>query len=582
MSSALHLTDNYKTRYPGVKPFTAAEKELFFGREKDIEDLDRLIFIKQTVVLYGKSGYGKSSLLNAGIIPLLQAEGRWTTFSIRFNNFSEREKETLVSPSENIKLRLKQGLEKNATSLLDTILPGEDSFWYWIKAHQFSGNRSQFIFFFDQFEELFTYPKAQVEEFSEQLSQLLYNTVPVKFRKRLAEREDDVSDELHQFLYERPEIKVVFSVRSDRISLLNILTDRHPSILQNCYELDALSRQEAEQAIVNPAKAPQEKGFTTSPFSFSEDALQKILNSIANPQDGKIEAATLQIICRYIENDLVSEKKLNVITGESLGDIADIFRQYYESILSRLNPEERDKAQHLIEDELIEEGRRNTLTASYIKKKFRIEENLLLHLEQSSLLRKERDAAGRILYEISHDTLVGAIDRVAQKRRLIEEEAKRQKLEEQIAEERNRATHLEELNKKAVFRWRLSMGFAVISLVVAVFAFYFFQRANQQSKIATDQEQIAKAQTQIANAQTQRVNVELFKNKMQKAKTLLEDVKNSYLFSNDYKLALRNLNAADSLLVADGIELPAFEKNEREKLLNEIRETKAICQDQLK
>ena len=580
----MQLSENYKTRYPGVKPFTAAEKDLFFGREKDIEDLDRLIFIKQTVVLYGKSGYGKSSLLNAGIIPLLQAEGTWTCFSIRFNNFSEREKETLVSPSDNIKLRLKQGLDKNATSLLDTILPGEDSFWYWIKTHQWAAKKSQFIFFFDQFEELFTYPKAQVEEFSEQLSQLLYTTVPVKFRRQLAEMDEqnEVSDELHQFLYERPEIKVVFSVRSDRISLLNILTDRHPSILQNCYELDALTRQEAEQAIVNPAKAPQEEGFATAPFSFSEDALQKILNSVANPQDGKIETATLQIICRFIESDLVSEKKLTIITGESLGDIADIFRQYYESILSRLNPEERDKAQRLIEDELIEEGRRNTLTASYIKKKFRIEEDLLLQLEQSSLLRKERDAAGRILYEISHDTLVGAIERVAQKRRLIEEEAKRQKLEEQIAEERSRAAHLEELNKKAVFRWRLSMGFAFISLIVAVLAFYFFQRANQQSKIASDQEQIAKSQTQIAKAQTQRVNVELFKNKMQKAKTLLEDVKNSYLFSHDYKLALRNLNAADSLLVADGIELLADEKNEREKLLNEIKETKTFCQDQLK
>jgi hypothetical protein len=352
--------------------------------------------------------------------------------------------------------------------------------------------------------------------------------------------------------------------------------------LQNCYELDALSREEAEQAIINPAKAPQEKGFSTPPFSFAEDALQKILNSIANPQDGKIEAATLQIICRFIETDLVESKKLDIITTGSLGDIADIFRQYYESILSRLNPEERDKAQHLIEDELIEEGRRNTLTASYIKKKFRIEENLLLQLEQSSLLRKERDAAGRILYEISHDTLVGAIERVAQKRRLVEEEAKRQKLEEQITEERNRAEHLEELNKKAVFRWRLSMGFAVVSLVVAAFAIYFFQRANQQSKIATEQEKIAKDQTQIAKAQTSRVNVELFKNKMQKAKTLVEDVKNSYLFSNDYKLALRNLNTADSLLVADGVELSDLEKIQRERLLDEIKEIKTFCQDHLK
>jgi hypothetical protein len=564
--SPSHLADNLKARYPGVKPFTAEEKDLFFGREKDIEDLYRLIFIKQTVVLYGKSGYGKSSLLNAGIIPQLQAEGAWTCLSIRFNNFSEREEAEQVSPADNIKLRLKQGLDKDATSVIDSVLPGEDSFWYWVKARQFADKRSQFIFFFDQFEELFTYPRIQVEEFSEQLSQLLYNTLPVRFRKRLTEMDErnEVSDELHHFLYERPDIKVVFSVRSDRVSQLNMLTDRHPGILQNCYELDTLNRKEAEQAIVKPARAPQENGFATPPFSFTEGALKKILNSVANPQDGKIETATLQIICRYVETDLVADKKISLVNDESLGDIADIFMQYYESILSKLNSGERDKAQHLIEDELIEEGRRNTLTASYIKNKFGIGESLLLQLEQSSLLRKERDAAGRILYEISHDTLIGAIERVAEKRRVVEEEARRQKLEEQITEERSRAKHLEELNKKAVFRWRLSLGFAFISLVIAAFAFIFFQRAKKQ-------ESNAKGQTNLAN-------VELFKNKMQQAKTLFEDVKNSYMLSNDYKLAMRNLNAADSLLTVNVIELPQQEQNERELLLKEIADSLVVCQ----
>ena len=39
MPSPSHLTGNIKTRYPGVKPFTAEKKDMFFGREKDIEDL---------------------------------------------------------------------------------------------------------------------------------------------------------------------------------------------------------------------------------------------------------------------------------------------------------------------------------------------------------------------------------------------------------------------------------------------------------------------------------------------------------------------------------------------------------------
>jgi len=566
----------HRNRYPGVKPFTSAEKELFFGREKDIDALFSLLFIKQCVVLYGKSGYGKSSLLNAGIIPKLQQESQWSCITIRFNNFSEREQQAMVSPIENIRLRLKQDLEEDATTLLDRVVPGEGSLWYWVKAQQFANHRSRFIFFFDQFEELFTYPKANIEEFSEQLSQLLFNTVPAKFRKRLAEMDEkgEVSDQLHHYLYERPEIKAVFSVRSDRLSLLNLLTDRHPTILQNHYELNALSRAQAQEAIVNPAKAPVSQGFSTPPFEFTIDAIKKILDGIAGAQDGKVETATLQIVCRYVEDELVEQKHITLINSGLLPGIADIFKQYYEGVLEKLAPEEREKAQRLIEDELIEEGRRNTLTEGYIKKRFGFDEKLLGQLEQSSLLRKERDAAGRILYEISHDTLVDAIEMVAQNRRSIEEASRRRKLEETLAEERKRAEYLSELNKKAVFRSRLAIGLAIVAFIVAAFAFYFW-------KVSGEQRDRAIKLREEALAQERNAKVALFENNLQKARVLEEDVKNSYLLSADYDLALRNLRTADSLLLVD-IVLPAKDESDRQTLLTAINIDMKKCQESIK
>lgn len=560
-----------RNRYPGVKPFTSEERELFFGREKDIKDLYSLLFIKQTVVLYAKSGYGKSSLLNAGIIPKFQEEAEWSCFSVRFNNFSEREAKENVSPVENVKLRLKQDLDIEATELLDKVIENEDSFWYWVKARQAASGKSRFILFFDQFEELFTYPKVYVEEFSEQLSQLLYNTVPVKFRKQLArlDEEEGISDRLNDFFYEKPEVKVVFSVRSDRLALLNSLTDRHPTILQNYYELDALNKAQAEEAIVNPARTAAVEGFTSPAFNFSKDGIEKILNSIASVQDGKIETATLQIVCRFVEDELVGGKGITFVTGNDLGDITDIFRQYYESVLAKLNKTDREKVQHLIEDELIEEGRRNTLTSGYIKSRFRFSESLLQQLEQSSLLRKERDAAGRILYEISHDTLVGAIEKVASGRREIEEGDKRRELEQTLAEERQRAAHLVELNKKVVFRSRLAIGLAIISLLVAGFAFYFWYDAKAARDKAVQMS--SKAASEEKNAK-----VALFKNKMQRARLLLEDSKNSYMASNDNELALKNLRAADSLLFAD-VELAAEDEKERKDLSVTINECISIC-----
>jgi hypothetical protein len=489
-------------RYPGVKPFSEKEQFLFFGRENDLEALNSLIFVKQTVVLYGKSGYGKSSLINAGIIPRLKNNESWVHFSIRFNNYSEKEAIQNVSPSQTTKQRFAATISKKTGSGFYQIITNEDSFWYWIKLNQLESNKSKFILFFDQFEELFTYPREQVAEFSEQLSQLLYNTVPAKFRKKIAELDetDAISDELNDFVYDKPEIKVIFSIRSDRMSLMNSLTDKHPFILQNCYLLDALSIDAAASAITEPAKLSSENGFSTPPFEFAKGAVDKILNSIANPEDGKIEAATLQIVCRYIENTIVAEKGNRLVTEDILGNITDIFQQYYESIVNKLPPGERIKAQHLIEDELIEGGRRNPLTAGYIQKKFGLGQDLLAELENSSLLRKERDAAGRLLYEISHDTLIAAISKVADSRRKAEDEIKKQEaeirkkeLEKEIEEERKRADQLAELNERAKSRTRIAAGLAIACILIASLAVISWIKATESESKAKKNEAQAKA-----------------------------------------------------------------------------------------
>lgn len=539
-----------RNRYPGVKPFTSAERELFFGREKDIEEFYSLLFIKQSVVLYGKSGYGKSSLLSAGVIPRLQEEGEWRCYPIRFNSFSERESSDNVTPVENIKLRLRPGLGAKDTAFLDAVIPGEDSFWYWLKTLQSAEGVSQFIFFFDQFEELFTYPKGNIDEFSEQLSQLLYNTVPVKFRKRLAEIDEagGISDQLHDLLHEKLIVKVVFSIRSDRLALMNNLSDRHPAILQNNYELDALSRTEAEDAIVNPAKQPQSDGYCTPAFAYAPGAVEKILDGIANAQDGKIETSTLQIVCRYVEDELVGQKHFTTITGDELGNMSNIFREYYEGVLGRLEPKDREKAQRLIEDELIEDGRRNTLTEGYIRSRFGFDGKLLNQLEASSLLRKERDGAGRILYEISHDTLVGAIETVAkrrreteeeQKRRLImaEEEEKQRQLHAALEEEQRKArelselnANLSELNRKVGRRSRLAMGLAFVMLVVGGAAVYFWFRARQEGKEST------------------RMARSVFANNIQKVFDKQMDAKLYMMSPADRDIARISLQEADSIL----------------------------------
>ena len=273
---------------------------------------------------------------------------------------------------------------------------------------------------------------------------------------------------------------------------------------------------------------------------------------------------------RYVEDELVTHLGHTSITAVLLGDIADIFRQYYEGVLNKLTPIEREKAQHLIEDELIEDGRRNTLTDIYIKSRFGFNDNLLQILEASSLLRKERDATGRTLYEVSHDTLVSAIERVAAIRREAEEQRRRVALEESLAEERNKAEYLTALNKKVVLRSRVATGLAVVSLIIAGIAVWFYLFARN-ARVEADKAREA------ASAQEERARVALFENNLQKAKYLLEDVRNSYIPSNDYDLALKNLDKAE-ILVSVNFPLPSSDQSERSSLLSMIREERKNCQ----
>lgn len=58
--------------WPGLESHTESSRRLFFGREKETEELVRLIRRNTLTVLFGQSGLGKSSLLQAGGFPVLR------------------------------------------------------------------------------------------------------------------------------------------------------------------------------------------------------------------------------------------------------------------------------------------------------------------------------------------------------------------------------------------------------------------------------------------------------------------------------------------------------------------------------
>ena len=57
---------------PFVGPRSIPEGMTLFGRDRETRDLYRVVVSDRVVLLHSPSGAGKSSLVNAGLIPLLK------------------------------------------------------------------------------------------------------------------------------------------------------------------------------------------------------------------------------------------------------------------------------------------------------------------------------------------------------------------------------------------------------------------------------------------------------------------------------------------------------------------------------
>jgi len=488
-------------RYPGTKPFTAENKSLFFGRNDEIESLYKFIKVDTLTVLYGKSGLGKTSLLNAGVIPLFinnqNSNDKNFPFSIRFGTWTENKKET---PVEITKFFTSSNIPE--TNFLNEIVKDDGSLWYFLKKQQIDnclkpckvsetlqGLTSCFLLFFDQFEELFTYPAEQINDFKNQISDLLNSRIPQKFRTKiqifLEENENFLTKEQLQLLYKPIDVKIVMSIRNDRMSELDKISDAVPNILQRLYELKPLTIKDAETAITKPANLPdsEEIKFISPQFKYEKTALKNVLNFLSNDKKQSVESNQLQILCQFCENIIIEKAKNNnsanhEITNSDLGNIKDIFTNHYNNILLKITDfEERKKAQIFIEETLIQENRRISLDKVICLK--HISETTLNLLVDNRLIRPEINTVQGISYELSHDTLIEPILVVKQKRLL--EEAEKEKLRVKSEELR-----IEKEKRNKIVSGIVVFGLILLTILyILLWNFYNILKFNKKLEISS-------------------------------------------------------------------------------------------------
>ena len=159
-------------RYPGAQPFRDDEvsRQVFFGRNKDSAALADQVLANRLVIVYAKSGSGKTSLLNAGVAPRLREAGCVPLF-VRTNDV---ERGATAGVLEGIRAEAKrQQLEFS---------PGDSSsLWAFFKTTEFWHDDLLLtpVLILDQFEELFTLQRFESrDKFLTELGALLRGIAP--------------------------------------------------------------------------------------------------------------------------------------------------------------------------------------------------------------------------------------------------------------------------------------------------------------------------------------------------------------------------------------------------------------------
>lgn len=483
-------------RYPGLHYFTAEQKDLFFGREAEKRDLLALVLTEKIVALFSKSGYGKSSLLRAGLAPELPAG--WLPVIVQFGAYQAGQSPTPLARTL-AQLDAAQPDDAPEMDFLE-IVCSEDSLWKRFKKKQNAEKRT-FLLIFDQFEEFQTYPSEQREAFKKQLAELLFTRIPQTVR----DRADELPDAQQDLLARPNEVKALFAIREDRLGVLDGLADKLPAILHKRYHLQGLDDAQATAAITLPAALPQGERFESPTFRYEPTAVEAIKKGLKkDASDPHIESFLLQICCEAIEEKVAGRAGEATVTEAELPVFKDLFEQYYRGKIAALPDEaRRSAARRMIEDQLVK-----TDPASGIAYRINadgralcalpgVDENLLKQLTDFFLLRSEPNTTGGFSYEVSHDRLVEGI--LVMKKEWEAEETKRQ-----LAAEAERIAHEKadaERRRKRAFWTAVAAGVLILGAAgAAVFAYQKMKLAEEKTQQAFLSDSLAQVKTREAKA----------------------------------------------------------------------------------
>lgn len=372
-------------------PQSCEHSQDFCGREKEIIEMTHLIDEYFFVTLYGMSGIGKSSLLNAGVFPKLR-EMQYLPISIRLllvqngDNFQRHIINCIELTITNIGGRIKSvNIVEEATDITK-----DDYLWNYFARHSFYDKEGNVLFpviVLDQFEEVLRSNELRLH------AETLLSQIAYLINENNIIDDCIVDDEEYSYDFN---FRFVLSIREDDLYRLEDSIDKSylVSLKQNRYRLRGMNRINAESVITIPSKGIITNQETTS-----------ILKDLKESRDENIDIWNPAILSLFLY--LYYEKD-----GEA--DTSNVFADYYHDATSSQFISETSLT--YLEDHLLTDaGHRNLMLLSEVQDT--ISTKSLNNLIASKIIQVDK-RNGVDYIEFSHDRLCAEAKKNREQRNL--------------------------------------------------------------------------------------------------------------------------------------------------------------------
>ena len=400
----------------GLSSYKYEDSSRFYGRDEELQTLTDIIRQNIFTTLYGVSGAGKTSLINAGLSPILEKE-QYLPIYVRFSHGADSlpYEEQLISAVESALEKI--GGESEQIENLD-FDSKSDHLWLYFHSHHFWSAQNHKVIpllFIDQFEEIFTKndDSAVIWSFFHAVDSLQYNYPPEKVTEQITSLNQRVT------FSEDMNFRMVLSMREDFLPRLEDYTYDIPALRRNRVGIKPLNGLQALEVIMKPCPELITREVALHIISKIVGKEQK--DDVKRLKSTSVETSILSLFCTELYNYRHTDKDGGIISKSLVDKYGENILELYYSRNMQLLPL---KTQICLESQLLtRSGFRNSVALEDLIGNDITQEQLEL-LEENRIIRiEEVNHVSRV--EFTHDVLCQIAKAHREKRREKSESKKR-------------------------------------------------------------------------------------------------------------------------------------------------------------